>query len=92
MKDIDTTSLVANFIMSMASVQDVQTLLLLTAGHLRVAIKDGEADPKLQPMVEYLELQGGRLKDFVRGLNEAPMLEPPTPEVNVKQPVDPKSN
>jgi hypothetical protein len=44
-------------------------------------------------MVEYLELQGGRLKDFVRGLNEAPMLDPPSePIVNVKQPVDPKAN
>jgi hypothetical protein len=92
MKNIETSTLVTNFLISMNSVQEVQTLLLLTAGHLRVAIRDGEADPKLMPMVEYLELQGGRLKDFVRGLNEAPLLDPPAPEVNVKQPVDPKAN
>lgn len=91
MKD-SAAQVVDAFTDAMYSVKETQQWLLLTASHLRLAIASGEADARLQPMVEYLELQGGRLRDFVRGLHEVPHIEPATPEVNVKQPIDPKAN
>jgi hypothetical protein len=92
MKSEETQQIVNQFLDAVMAVRETQTWLLLTASHLRLAISKNEADARLMPMVEYLEKQGGNLQEFVRGLNNPPVLDLSEPVVEPKKPVDPLAN
>lgn len=88
---IDTSSLVSQFISEMLAVRRLQNWLLLTASHLRISIASGESDAKLSVMADYLDKQGASLKDFIKGLDEAPIVSL-SAEPEVKTQLDPKAN
>lgn len=82
---------VAEFLDAVMDVQRTQQWLLAAAVSLRSAISQGTADIRLIPMADYFELQGNRLHDFVKGLDEAPLLEGVAPVVEKKF-IDPSMN
>ncbi len=82
---------VAEFLDAVMDVQRTQQRLLAAAISLRSAISQGTADIRLVAMADYFELQGNRLHDFVKGLDEAPLLEGVVP-VGEKKFVDPSMN
>ncbi len=75
MKPEQTQLVINEFVNAVLSVRDTQTWLLLTASHLRLSLKSGEIDERMLPMIEYLEMQGGNLVEFVKQLDRAPIID-----------------